>query len=168
MSGFSYNSRRSKDGFAFQDKLLTQITTSGIEASDVRQYFAKKGDESGRTFTTLELCNFEHRFGDIRIVVDETEYWVECVTINQEKSIFPERKVKKFRGRNRFYAFRVMEDHDTVYFLPSGSWNCYAKKMENMTVHGKPFRRLAPKNILTFRNKIVGLDKFLKSICKTG
>ena len=168
MSGFSYNSRRSKDGFAFQNKLLTQITASGIEASDVRQYFSEQGEKNGRSFTTLELCNLEHRFGDIRMVIDEEEYWVECVTINQEQSIFPERKVKKFRGRNRFYAFRVMDDHDTVYFLPSSSWNCYAKKMEDLVIHGKPFRRLSPENILSFRKKTVGLEEFLKTICKTG
>ncbi len=164
--GFSYQSRRSKDGFAFQNKLLAEIKDAGYEANDVRTFFEKKGKTIGRNFTTTELCNFEHRFGDIRIPVGDREIWIECVTINQEKSIFPERKIKKFRGSNRWYAFRVMEDHDTVYFLPSSSWNSYARKLENLAVHGKPFRKLFPQNILSFRKKVVGLENFLTSHCK--
>ncbi len=164
--GFSYKSRRSKDGFAFQNRLLADINGAGIPAVDVRDYFLKEGENLGITYSSFELCKFEHRFGDIRIERDGKEIWVECVTINQEKSIFPERKVKKFRGKNRWYAFRVMEDHETIYFLPSRSWNAYAQKMENMTVHGKPFRRFGPKNILGFKNKIIGLDEFIKNVYK--
>ncbi len=163
---FSYKSRRSRDGFAFQNKLLEEIKSAGFDASDVRTFFTEKGKSIGRNFTTTELCNFEHRFGDIRILVGDKEVWLECVTINQEKSIFPERKIRKFKGNNRWYAFRVMDDHDTIYFLPSRSWNSYAKKMENLAVHGKPFRKLFPKNILSFRKKIIGLQNFLATHCK--
>ena len=41
--GFSYKSRRSKDGFAFQNKLLAEIKAAGYEANDVRSFFEKKG-----------------------------------------------------------------------------------------------------------------------------
>ena len=42
--GFSYKSRRSRDGFAFQNKLLEEIKSAGIEASDVRTFFTEKAN----------------------------------------------------------------------------------------------------------------------------
>ena len=87
---------------------------------------------------------------------------MECVSLGYENSRFPESKVRKFTGDNKFYAFG-WED-ETTKFIPSTTWNAYARKLEDFFMYGRQYRKFSRQNIRNVRRGVMGSTTFRDSL----
>ena len=71
-------------------------------------------------------------------------------------------KVKKFIGDNKFYAFGW--ENETTKFIPSATWNAYARKLEDFFMYGRQYRKFSRGNIRSVRKADVGTESFKGSL----
>ncbi len=73
--------------------------------------------------------------------------------------------MKKFMGDNKFYAFG-WEGSATKY-IPSATWNAYARKLESFFRFGRAFRKFSRGHITSVRKSCVGTEQF-KALLEMG
>ena len=150
------NSRQAIQGLKFQDEVLQELAKKFYEVIPVRDWLLSI--DSALTSNQLNLL--EQTWGDIVVKANpgEDPVFVECVSLGYENSRFPESKVKKFIGDNKFYAFG-WEGVATKY-IPSSTWNAYARKLKSFFLRGREFRKFSRGNITSVRNSCEGTEQF--------
>ena len=157
---FNPNSRQAIQGMKFQDDVLQDLTQAFHEVIPVRDYLLAIDP----CLSSQQLNFLEQTFGDIVVKLSPASdpIFVECVSINYENSRFPESKVKKFIGDNKFYAFGW--ENETTKFIPSSTWNAYARKLEDFFMYGRQYRKFSRRNIRSVRKAEVGTENFRDSL----
>ena len=153
---FNPNSRQAIQGLKFQDEVLQELTKKFYEVTPVRDWLLSIDP----ALTSNQLNLLEQTWGDIvvRVNPEEDLIFVECVSLGYENSRFPESKVKKFMGDNKFYAFG-WEGGETKY-IPSATWNAYARKLDSFFRFGREFRKFSRGQITSVRTSCTGTDQF--------
>lgn len=156
---FDPDSKRAILGLAYQQSVLGKLRGILDDVQDTRQWFLSIDP----CLSDVQLNVLEHTWGDIVILDPALEYpvFIECVSINNERSIFPEHKITKFRGENKFYCFG-WPDEDR--FVLSRVWNSYAKKLPYIGPEVGHYRRFSRSNIEGLRMQHNGVNKFCESI----
>ena len=159
---FNPKSRQAIQGLKFQDDVLHDLAQVFEEVIPVRDYLLAFDP----CLSSQQLNFLEQTFGDIVVKLRETSdpIFVECVSLGAEHSRFPESKVKKFIGDNKFYAFG-WEGGETKY-IPSATWNAYARKLESFFRFGREFRKFSRGQITSVRTSCVGTEQF-KTLLET-
>lgn len=153
---FDPKSRRAIQGLKFQDDIQQELAQLFYEVVSSRDYLLAIDP----CLSQQQLNFLEQTFGDI--VVKQTPesdpIFVECVSLGGENSRFPESKVKKFMGDNKFYAFG-WEGGDTKY-IRSATWNAYARKLDSFFIFDREFRKFSREQITSVKRSCVGTDQF--------
>jgi hypothetical protein len=157
---FNPKSRQAIQGMKFQDEVLQDLTQAFAEVIPVRDYLLAIDP----CLSSQQLNFLEQTFGDIVVKQSPTSdpIFVECVSLGYENSRFPESKVKKFIGDNKFYAFGW--ENETTKFIPSATWNAYARKLEDFFMYGRQYRKFSRGNIRSVRKADVGTESFKGSL----
>ena len=157
---FNPKSRQAIQGMKFQDDVLQDLTQVFAEVIPVRDYLLAIDP----CLSSQQLNFLEQTFGDIVVKQSPTSdpIFVECVSLGYENSRFPESKVRKFMGDNKFYAFG-WED-ETTKFIPSTTWNAYARKLEGFFMYGRQYRKFSRGNIRNIRRGVMGSETFRDSL----
>ena len=153
---FDINSRQAIEGLKFQDEVLQELTKKFYEVIPVRDWLLSIDP----FLTSSQLNLLEQTWGDIVVKQTPTSdpIFVECVSLGYEHSRFPESKVKKFMGDNKFYAFGW--DGGETKYIPSATWNAYARKLESFFRFGREFRKFSRGHITSVRKSCVGTEQF--------
>lgn len=154
-SKFDPNSDRAVRGLAFQAKVQKAIEPWFQKTWSTRDWLLFQDP----CLTDVQLNVLEHTWGDIIVFDTNVPYpvFIECVTLGYENSIFPNHKILKYNGENKFYCFGW---DDEMRFVHSKTWNSYVKKCDSLT-HYKKFTRT---KILNLRNQYKNSDSFCESI----
>jgi len=111
--------------------------------------------------TDIQLNVLEHTWGDI-VIIDlnllVSPVFIECVSINCGKSIFPEHKVRRFEGINKFYCFGW--DNIEFRFVRSSTWNSYARKLPQLN----NYRKFERSNIINLKKQFDSIDAFFEKL----
>jgi len=152
---FNPKSPKAIQGMKFQDEVLHALAQIFAEVIPVRDYLLAIDP-----YLSSQQLNFlEQTFGDIVVMVSPKDpVFVECVSLGGEHSRFPESKVKKFTGDNKFYAFGW--DGGETKYIPSITWNAYARKLELFFQSGREFRRFSRRHITSIRKSCTGSCQF--------
>ena len=155
-SRFNPKSARAIRGLAFQKSVESMITPWFQRTWNSREWFLMQD----KCLTDYQLNMLEHTWGDIVVVDLNLPYniFIECVSVGSEKSIFPEHKVKKFEGSNKYYCFGW---DDEKIFVHSKVWNSYARKLPVVMENYRSFER---KNIVSLRNQFKCVDSFCEGM----
>ena len=153
---FDHKSRQAIQGLKFQDDVLQDLKQVFEEVIPVRDYLLAIDP----CLSSKQLNFLEQTFGDIVVKFSPTSdpVFVECVSLGYENSRFPESKVKKFMGDNKFYAFGW--DGVETKYISSATWNAYARKLESFFLFGREFRKFSRGQITSVRKSYVGTDQF--------
>ena len=153
---FDHKSRQAIQGMKFQDDVLQSLTQVFEEVIPVRDYLLAIDP----CLTSKQLNFLEQTFGDIVVKLSPTSdpIFVECVSLGYENSRFPESKVRKFMGDNKFYAFGWQGG--ATKYIPSTTWNAYARKLESFFLCGREFRKFSRGQITSVRNSCEGTEQF--------
>jgi hypothetical protein len=145
----------------FQEDVLSDLEGVFFSAKPIRGWLTTIDPH----LSEIQLNVLEQTWGDIIVTVDDRydPIFVECVTLKGEDSRFPESKVKKFNGDNKFYAFGWDGE---VKFIPSSVWNADAKKLPRFHRKGRAFRKFSRKNITDIENGCLGPEKFRTQYCE--
>ena len=156
-SKFDPNSERALRGLAFQNLVQQSIESRYQKTKNIRDWLLEKDS----CLTEIQLNTLEHTWGDIVIVDKVLPYpvFVECVSLKGEKSIFPNHKIKKFSGENKYYCFGW---EDEMRFVRSVTWNSYMRKCESFEYYTSFSRR----NVKSLRNQYHNVDAFCSSLAK--
>jgi hypothetical protein len=154
MSTFDPNSPKAKRGMAFQKRIQAELAQLFPVVVDVREWL-KKNDPS---MSHNDLNQWEQKLGDIIIKLNDSVFFVECVSVGPDSSPFPESKIKKFVGSNKWYAFGW--DGYSTKFIHERTWNAYAKKLPEIQVNGRDYRELMRWNIENINKAQLGTTKF--------
>ena len=162
MGKFDPNSDRAIRGLKFQEDVLNDLEDEFLSARSTRGWLSIIDPH----LSEIQLNVLEQTWGDIIVTLndDYDPIFVECVTLKGEDSRFPESKVKKFNGDNKFYAFGW--EGGAVKFIPSSVWNEYAKKLPRFYRKGRAFRKFSRKNITDIKNGCLGPEKFRTQYCE--
>lgn len=157
---FDPKSRQAIQGLKFQDDIQQELTQLFHEVISSRDYLLAIDP----CLSSQQLNFLEQTFGDIVVKQSPTSdpVFVECVSLGAENSRFPESKVKKFSGDNKFYAFG-WEGGPTKY-IPSATWNAYARKLDSFFRFGREFRKFSRKQITSVITSCVGAKEFKTSL----
>jgi hypothetical protein len=152
---FDPNSRQAIQGLKFQDEVLRDLEKKFYEVTPVRDWLLSIDP----FLTSSQLNLLEQTWGDIVVKTrpGEDPIFVECVSLGYEHSRFPESKVKKFMGDNKFYAFGW--DGGETKYIPSSTWNAYARKLESFFRFGREFRKFSREHITIVRKSCVGTEQ---------
>jgi|ETNvirenome_6_85_1030632.scaffolds.fasta_scaffold12002_1 hypothetical protein len=154
---YNENSQRCIRGMKFQYRVLNELKEASFEVDEVRKQFSKKYPK----LTKYQLNNLEQRFGDVVMLFNGRLVFIECVNIGTEfTSPFPEHKIKKFQGSEKWYAIG-WKGYKTK-FIHSSTMNAYAKKLPSFEREGKKFRDLRRWNIKNIKKSISGASEFMK------
>ena len=155
-SRFDPQSPRAIRGLAFQKSVEAIITPWFQRTWNSREWLLLQD----KCLTDYQLNMLEHTWGDIVIVDLNLPYkiFIECVSVGSEKSIFPEHKIKKFNGANKYYCFGW---EDEKRFVHSNVWNSYARKLP---IPMKNYRSFLRKNITGLRNQFKCVDSFCEAM----
>ena len=153
---FDSNSRRAIQGLKFQDEVLQELAKKFYEVVPVRDWLTTIDPH----LSEVQLNVLEQTWGDIVVWVTSNAdpIFVECVSLGYENSRFPESKVKKFMGDNKFYAFGW--EGEATKYIPSATWNAYARKLESFFRFGREFRKFSRGQITSVRTSCVGTEQF--------
>ena len=154
-SKFDPNSDRTARGLAFQTKVQENIEPWFQKTWHTRDWLLFKDP----CLTDVQLNSLEHTWGDIVICDLNVPYpvFIECVTLGYENSIFPNHKIIKYNGENKFYCFGW---DDEMRFVHSRVWNSYINKCDSLA-HYKKFTRT---NISSLRNQYDSPGNFCEMI----
>jgi len=157
---FNPKSRQALQGMKFQDEVLQDLSQVFMEVIPVRDYLLAIDP----CLSSQQLNFLEQTFGDIVVKQSPTSdpIFVECVSLGYENSRFPESKVRKFMGDNKFYAFGW--ENETTKFIPSATWNAYARKLEDFSMYGRQYRKFSRRNIRSIRRGALGSKTFRDSL----
>ncbi len=157
---FNPKSRQAIQGMKFQDEVQQELEQLFHEVVSSRDYLLAIDP----CLSPQQLNFLEQTFGDIVVKQSPTSdpIFVECVSLGAENSRFPESKVRKFMGDNKFYAFG-WED-ETTKFIPSSTWNAYARKLEDFFMYGRQYRKFSRQNIRNVRKSVTGCETFRDSV----
>lgn len=156
-SKFDPTSRRAIQGLAYQESVLSELADVFFRVSPIRDWLK----DIDVCLNSNQLNMLEQVWGDIVVFPDESlmfPVFVECVSLNFENSRFPESKIRKFVGDNRFYAFG-WEGAETK-FISSAAWNSYASKLEMFSSHGRKYRKFSRYIINNVRKSCCGASEF--------
>ena len=161
---FNPKSRQAIQGLEFQDSVQKELEQLFHEVISSRDYLLAIDP----CLSSQQLNFLEQTFGDIVVKQSPTSdpIFVECVSLGYENSRFPESKVRKFVGDNKFYAFG-WKDEITKY-ISSTTWNAYARKLECFFMHGRQYRKFSRQNIRNVRKASVGSETFRDSLAGVG
>jgi len=150
---FRASKEKIEKGLNFQNVMLDKFNEHFKNVVDSRSYIMKlKPDEPEVVYNTFESKN-----GDI--IIDDIH--LECVTV-AKSSIFPESKLRNFRGKKHYYIFRL-DDTSETFVVPSYTWNCYMKKCKKIPKQGRIYRSFKASHIKGLRRKKT-LDTFIQTI----
>lgn len=153
---FEETSLRCRMGIKFQQRVLDEMSML-VQADNTREWFSKNDPK----LSSYELNKLEQKYGDIVAVINDRLVFVECVSVNHEgKSPFPESKIKKFVGDEKWYA--VGWEGFGPKFIHSRTLNAYAKTLPKFIREGRRFRWLRRWHIRKIRKAYVGSDEFIK------
>lgn len=154
-SKFDPSSDRAIRGLAFQSKVQEAIKPCFQRVWNTREWLLLHDPCLSET----QLNALEHTWGDIVIFDLNIPFpvFIECVSLGYENSIFPNHKILKYNGKNKFYCFGWDEE---MRFVHSRTWNSYVSKCESLT-HYKKFTRT---KIVNLRNQFKNTDDFCESI----
>jgi len=153
---FDPDSDRALRGLAFQRKAQTALSLRFRSSRDTREWLLSQDPCLG----IIQLNTLEHTWGDIIINDDRLvqPIFIECVSINHESSIFPEHKIKKFNGENKFYCFGW--DDVEFRFVHSKTWNAYAKKLPKSNT----YRKFGRSNIINLKKQFKNINEFCENM----
>ena len=153
---FEPTSRQAIQGMKFQAEVQCELDQIFHEVISSRDYLLSFDP----CLSSQQLNFLEQTFGDIVVKQSPTSnpVFVECVSLGAENSRFPESKVKKFSGDNKFYAFG-WEGGPTKY-IPSATWNAYARKLDSFFRFGREFRKFSRGQITGMRTSYTGTNQF--------
>ena len=156
-SKFNPENPRAIRGLAFQKSVLDIVVNKFNSAIDSRVWLLSLDECLER----IHLNTLEQTFGDIVVNDARLPYpiFIECVSIGQEDSIFPEHKVKKFSGKNKYYCFGWDKEKR---FVLSSTWNAYARKLPVW----ESYRKFSRTNIRNLRNQFIGIESFCEKLLK--
>ena len=162
MGKFDPNSERAIRGLKFQEDVMRDLEDEFLSARSTRGWLSIIDPH----LSEVQLNVLEQTWGDIVVWITSNAdpIFVECVSLGYENSRFPESKVKKFMGDNKFYAFG-WEGGETKY-IPSATWNAYARKLESFVRFGREFRKFSRGHITSVRKSYVGTEQF-KTLLET-
>ena len=102
-SRFNPQSLRAIRGLAFQDTVESCLDSKFQSVLNSRKWMLKHDE----CLSDIQLNMLEQTWGDVVIIDPNIPYpiFIECVSIGQDMSIFPEHKIKKFNGVNKYYCF---------------------------------------------------------------
>ena len=157
-SRFDPQSPRAIRGLAFQSSVESGLTPWFQKTWNSRDWLLLHD----KCLSDIQLNLLEQTWGDIVIIDTNLPYpvFIECVSIGPEMSIFPEHKVKKFNGVNKYYCFGW---EDEKRFVHSSVWNSYARKLPMAM---KNYRSFTRKNITGLRNQFKCVDNFCEEMFK--
>jgi len=135
------NTKRAKLGFIWEEHVFNYFKEQGNNCIKVREWYKKLNPD----VTDHELNRAEQKYGDILIVDNGKYIFLECVSVNQEKSIFPMSKEINFNGSNRFYAFGV--DDGKIRLIHSKTWNAYIGKTPIKVIGERKYRMFSRRNV---------------------
>jgi hypothetical protein len=161
---FDPKSRQAIQGLKFQDGIQQELTQLFHEVVSSRDYLLAIDP----CLSPQQLNFLEQTFGDIVVkpAPESDPVFVECVSLGGENSRFPESKVKKFIGDNKFYAFG-WEGGETKY-IPSATWNAYARNLDSFFRFGREFRKFSRGQITSVKTSCVGTNQFKALLEKTN
>ena len=158
-SKFDPNSDRAIKGLTFQRKVQECLSLRFGKSRDTREWLLSQDP----CLSCIQLNTLEHTWGDI-IIQDNrlsVPIFIECVSINHERSIFPEHKIKKFNGENKFYCFGW--DDVEFRFVHSKTWNSYAKKLPQ----SNDYRKFGRSNIINLKKQFENISAFCENMLNT-
>jgi len=145
---FSASQEKVEQGFEFQASILKNLETEFSSVVDTRKYFLQLNPSCSEVFLNLK----ESQNGDIMIgPLDHNTYHIECIT-SAEETIFPETKLRNFRGTRHYYVFLVADGETHV--VHSNVWNSYITKCPEVTIKGRKYRKFKSRNVSNLRNKM--------------
>lgn len=156
-SRFDPGSERAIKGLAFQRLVQEKLTPYFQTVMNTRKWLLIHDP----CLTDIQLNVLEHTWGDIIIIdlnLPVSPIFIECVSINYEKSIFPEHKIKKYQGKNKFYCFGWGDTESR--FVHSTTWNAYARKLPQ--THN--YRKFNRSNIIGLKKQFDCISDFYDSI----
>ena len=158
-SKFNPNSQRSIRGLAFQADVERELKEFIPSSCNSRSWLLQHDS----CLTEVQLNVLEHTWGDIVLIDNRLKYnfFVECISLGADNSIFPEHKIKKFQGDNKYYCFGWGGEKR---FVHSAVWNSYARKCPAIP----NYRKITRKNIITLRNQFDCVASFCDKIIKTN
>ena len=153
---FNPNSSQAIRGLKFQDRVQQELGKIFHEVTPVRDWLLSIDPRLGES----QLNLLEQTWGDLVVRLNPTgePIFVECVSLLGEDSRFPESKVKKFNGDNKFYAFGWAGGE--TKFIPSWTWNAYARRLPSFHLGTRPYRKYARRHIKNVQKGCVGSYKF--------
>jgi len=159
ISKFDPKSARAIKGLSFQNDVQDKLSSKFNSVINSRDWLLSIDP----FLKIVQLNTLEHTWGDVVLFDERIQHpiFIECVSINHEKSIFPEHKVKKFEGLNKYYCFGW---DDEKRFVHSKVWNSYARKLK--LVMNNNYRSFTKNNITGLRSQFICVDNFCEAIFK--
>jgi len=161
-SKFDINSDRAQRGLKFQERIHHSIKTQHEKTKTTRDWLL----DLDPCLSEIQLNVLERTWGDLVILDNKTGNafaFVECVSLKDEYSIFPESKVIRYNGDNKYYAFTWKGG--PIKFIHSRTWNAYARKLKTKKIGKSTYREFTRKNIKSIRKSCcTSADKFLSLI----
>jgi hypothetical protein len=153
---FDPNSRQAIQGLKFQGDVQKELEKIFYEVIPVRDWLLSIDSQ----LSSRQLNLLEQTWGDlvVRLSPQSEPIFVECVSLNYENSRFPESKVRKFSGDNKFYAFGW--EGEITKYIPSATWNAYARKLGSLSHFGRPYRKFSRRHIRGVRKGCIGGNDF--------
>ena len=154
-SKFDPNSDRAVRGLAFQAKVQKTIEPWFQRTLNTREWLLLQDP----CLSNVQLNALEQTWGDIVILDLNVPFpvFIECVSLGYENSIFPNHKVLKYNGENKFYCFGW---DDEMRFVHSRTWNSYVSKCDSL----KYYKKFTRTKILSLRNQFKNSDSFCESM----
>jgi hypothetical protein len=150
---FKASKEKVDKGLAFQSIMMDTFKEHFVNVVDSRVHIMKlKPNEKEVVYNTYESKN-----GDI--IIESVH--LECVTV-AKSSIFPETKLKNFKGKKHYYIFHL-DDTKEVFVVPSYTWNCYMRKCKKVSKRGRMYRSFKAHYIRGLRRKKT-LQDFIQTI----
>jgi len=142
------SSEQYKRGMKLQNAVQQEFGEEFQEVIRVREDWLPSIDPYLRE---SQLSLLEKTWGDlvVRLTPKGEAIFVECVSLKDERSRFPESKVGMFEGDNKWYAFAW--DGKLQKIIPSRTWNGYARKLESFSFRGSPYRKFTKWHIRNIR-----------------
>lgn len=155
-SRFDPTSDRAIKGLAFQNDLQDKLSDKFNSVMNTREWLLCMDP----FLKAIQLNTLEHTWGDIILLDKRLDHpiFIECVSVNWERSIFPEHKINKFEGKNKFYCFGW--ENKEYRFIHSMTWNAYARKLPKFDC----YRRFKRSNIESINKQDPSIDAFCKKL----
>ena len=154
-SKFDPESERAIRGLQFQSNVQSSVSPWFQRTWSTREWLLLHDP----CLDSIQLNTLEHTWGDIVIVDLNIPYpiFIECVSLKGENSIFPNHKILKYNGKNKYYCFGW---DDEMRFVHSRTWNSYVNKCESLK-HYKRFTRSKIKNL---KKQYLSADSFCEAM----